>query len=84
MCAVQHFFSRNIVNTCVNISHTITTHTHIWRYTKKMTNFFNQVVKSLKITNTKDNPGMYRYYMNEYGKDGARLYAEFLKTGRIR
>ena len=51
---------------------------------KKMTNFFNQVVKSLKITNTKDNPGMYRYYMNEYGKDGARLYAEFLKTGRVR
>lgn len=48
-----------------------------------MSNFFNQVVKSLKITNTKDNPGMYRYYMNEHGKDGARLYAEFLKTGRV-
>ena len=48
-----------------------------------MTNFFNQVIKSLKITNKKNNAGMHRYYMNEYGKDGARLYAEFLKTGRV-
>ena len=50
----------------------------------KMTNFFRGIVNRLAASSNNYNNDMYRYYKNEYGKDGARLYAEFLKTGRVR
>jgi len=48
--------------------------------------FFQSLTAAINLASTKThNDGVNRFYQNEYPRaEGKRLYAEFLKTGRIR
>ena len=48
--------------------------------------FFQSLTTTFRLATTKThNDGVRRFYQNEYPRaEGKRLYAEFLKTGRVR
>jgi hypothetical protein len=52
---------------------------------EKMTNFMTQVMSLITHNKSQTNDGMQRYYQAEYPRiEGERLYAEFLRSGRVR